>query len=128
MAPSLSEEDIDDLVYLARAGEDAELTEMLQELATRDAATPADILIAAREDQSKATCLHMAAANGHASKLSQFQVQVSCFSVVQPVALGNGVARHASTVRCRKAIYQTLPCHRELRVPPRTPPLSSNQS
>ncbi|KAI1115581.1 ankyrin [Nemania sp. NC0429] len=66
MAPSLSEEEIDDLVYLARAGEDAELTEMLQELATRDAATPADILLAAREDQSKATCLHMAAANGHA--------------------------------------------------------------
>ncbi|KAI1199192.1 ankyrin [Nemania serpens] len=70
MAPSLSEEEIDDLVYLARAGEDAELTELLQELATRDAATPADILVAAREDQSKATCLHMAAANGHAKTVT----------------------------------------------------------
>ncbi|KAI1819003.1 ankyrin [Xylaria intraflava] len=66
MAPKLSEEEIDDLIYLARAGEDTELTEMLQELAARDAATPADVLTAAREEQGKATCLHMAAANGHA--------------------------------------------------------------
>ncbi|KAI0868689.1 ankyrin [Hypoxylon argillaceum] len=70
MAPRLSEEEIDDLVYLARAGEDADLTEMLQELATRDVATPADILTAAREEQSKATCLHMAAANGHAKTVT----------------------------------------------------------
>ncbi|KAJ8127986.1 hypothetical protein O1611_g5650 [Lasiodiplodia mahajangana] len=72
MAPRLSEEEIDDLIYFARAGEDADLIDMLQELSTRDAVTPADILIAAREDQSKATCLHMAAANGHASELAQF--------------------------------------------------------
>ncbi|KAI0115584.1 ankyrin [Nemania sp. FL0031] len=70
MAPRLSEEEIDDLVYLARAGEDAELTEMLQELSTREATTPADILTAAREEQSKATCLHMAAANGHAKTVT----------------------------------------------------------
>jgi uncharacterized protein len=73
MAPSLSEEEIDDLVYIARAGDDSDLTQMLQELATRDAASPADILTAAREEQGKATCLHMAAANGHASKFVQFQ-------------------------------------------------------
>ncbi|KAI1123805.1 ankyrin [Nemania abortiva] len=70
MAPTLCEEEIDDLIYLARAGEDTDLVEMLQELATRDAATPADILIAAREEQSKATCLHMAAANGHAKTVT----------------------------------------------------------
>ncbi|KAI0465956.1 ankyrin [Xylaria cf. heliscus] len=70
MAPSLSEEEIDDLVYLARVGEDADLTEMLQELAVRDAATPADILTVAREEQGKATCLHMAAANGHAKTVT----------------------------------------------------------
>ncbi|KAI0968738.1 ankyrin repeat-containing domain protein [Xylaria arbuscula] len=70
MAPSLSEEEIDDLVYLARAGEDAELTELLQELATRATATIADILAAAREELSKATCLHMAAANGHAKTVT----------------------------------------------------------
>ncbi|KAI1751560.1 ankyrin [Xylaria castorea] len=65
MAPSLSEEEIDDLIYLARVGEDTDITKMLQELAVRDAATLADILTAAREEQGKATCLHMAAANGH---------------------------------------------------------------
>jgi hypothetical protein len=68
MAPRLSEEEIDDLVYLARAGEDADLTEMLRDLAARDATTPAEILATARDDQGKVTCLHMAAANGHASK------------------------------------------------------------
>ncbi|KAI1360134.1 ankyrin repeat-containing domain protein [Xylaria arbuscula] len=70
MAPSLSEEEIDDLVYLARAGEDTDLTQMLQELATRESAIAADILIAAREEQTKATCLHMAAANGHAKTVT----------------------------------------------------------
>lgn len=74
MSPNLSENEIDDLIYLARAGEDADLTEMLQELVAReDSTTPMDILTAAREDQSKATCLHMAAANGHASKSYSIQ-------------------------------------------------------
>ncbi|KAI1313239.1 ankyrin repeat-containing domain protein [Xylaria venustula] len=70
MAPSLSEEEIDDLIYLARAGEDTELAELLQEFATRATATIADVLAAAREEQSKATCLHMAAANGHAKTVT----------------------------------------------------------
>ncbi|KAI0141604.1 ankyrin [Xylariaceae sp. FL1272] len=70
MAPNLSEEEIDDLVYLARAGEDAELDDMLRELSARDSATPADILAAARDEQGKATCLHMAAANGHAKTVT----------------------------------------------------------
>ena len=65
----LSEDEIDDLVYLARAGDDAELTGMLSEIAAREGAgvAAADVLEAARDD-SGATCLHMAAANGHASE------------------------------------------------------------
>ncbi|KAI1263534.1 ankyrin [Xylariaceae sp. FL1019] len=70
MAPNLSEEEIDDLVYLARAGEDAELDAMLRELSARDSATPAEILAAARDEPGKATCLHMAAANGHAKTVT----------------------------------------------------------
>ncbi|KAI0396770.1 ankyrin [Xylariaceae sp. FL0594] len=70
MAPNLSEDEIDDLVYLARAGEDADLSEMLQSLSARDAATPSEILVAAREEPGKATCLHMAAANGHAKTVT----------------------------------------------------------
>ncbi|KAI1099571.1 ankyrin [Jackrogersella minutella] len=63
--PRLSEDEIDDLIYLARTGDDAELTGTVQELANRESATHSEILLAARDD-SKATCLHMAAANGHA--------------------------------------------------------------
>ncbi|KAI1760195.1 ankyrin [Hypoxylon sp. FL1150] len=69
MAPKLSEDEIDDLVYLARTGDDAELTGMLQELVARENATPAEILAAAKDD-GKATCLHMAAANGHAKTVT----------------------------------------------------------
>ncbi|KAI1455197.1 ankyrin [Annulohypoxylon moriforme] len=69
MAPKLSEEEIDDLIYLARANDDGELAEMVQELASREATTCAEILEAAR-DESKATCLHMAAANGHAKTVT----------------------------------------------------------
>jgi uncharacterized protein len=67
MAPHLSAEEIDDLIYLARAGEDVELTAMLKELAERENVTVAEVLETAR-DEGKATCLHMAAANGHSSK------------------------------------------------------------
>ncbi|KAI0157960.1 ankyrin [Hypoxylon sp. FL1284] len=69
MAPNLSEDEIDDLVYLARTGDDAELAGMLQQLAARENTTPAEILEAARDD-GKATCLHMAAANGHAKTVT----------------------------------------------------------
>ncbi|KAI1481792.1 ankyrin [Daldinia eschscholtzii] len=69
MVPKLSEEEIDDLIYLARTGDDAELTGMVQELADREGATRAEIIAAARDD-SKATCLHMAAANGHAKTVT----------------------------------------------------------
>jgi hypothetical protein len=68
MAPKLSGDEIDDLIYLARAGEDAELTQLLKELAEREKVTVAEVLQAAKDD-GKATCLHMAAANGHSSKL-----------------------------------------------------------
>ncbi|KAI1505787.1 ankyrin repeat-containing domain protein [Biscogniauxia marginata] len=64
MAPNLSENEIDDLIYLARAGDDADLTEMIREISSRDNVTPAEVLAAARDD-GNATCLHMAAANGH---------------------------------------------------------------
>lgn len=67
--PKLSEDEIDDLVYLARAGEDSELADMLAEIVAREGAgaTKADVLEAARDDGG-ATCLHMAAANGHSSE------------------------------------------------------------
>lgn len=70
--PVLSEEEIDDLIYFARAGEDADLSQVLKELAAREDVSISSILEAAK-DEGKATCLHMAAANGHSSKSSYFE-------------------------------------------------------
>lgn len=73
MAPQLSEDEIDDLLYAARVGDKDELTSLLSSLAEREKVTPADILMSAK-DEGKSTCLHMAAGNGHAGKLS-FRLQ-----------------------------------------------------
>lgn len=64
MAPKLSEDDIDDLIYFARAGEVADLNESLATLSSREGVSPAEIITAAR-DGGKSTCLHMATGNGH---------------------------------------------------------------
>ncbi|KAI3392716.1 hypothetical protein diail_5273 [Diaporthe ilicicola] len=64
MAPRLSEDDIDDVIYFARAGEVADLNESLSTLSTREGVSPAEIIIAAK-DEGKSTCLHMATGNGH---------------------------------------------------------------
>lgn len=64
MAPKLSEDDIDDLIYFARAGEVADLNESLATLSSRENVSPAEVIIAAR-DEGKSTCLHMATGNGN---------------------------------------------------------------
>lgn len=64
MAPQLSEDEIDDLIYCARAGEDAELMETVNALAEREKVAPAVILMAGK-DQRQSTVLHMATGNGH---------------------------------------------------------------
>ncbi|KAG6356354.1 hypothetical protein INS49_015742 [Diaporthe citri] len=64
MAPKLSEDDIDDLIYFARAGEVADLNESLATLSSREGVSPAEIITAAK-DEGKSTCLHMATGNGN---------------------------------------------------------------
>ncbi|KAH6640995.1 ankyrin-repeat-containing protein [Chaetomium tenue] len=64
MAPQLSEDEIDDLLYAARTGDNDELTTLLSSLAEREKVSPADILTSAK-DEGKSTCLHMATGNGH---------------------------------------------------------------
>lgn len=64
MAPTLSEDEIDDLVYFARAGETADLNETLIALAARESVSSAEILATAK-DAGKSTCLHMATGNGN---------------------------------------------------------------
>lgn len=69
MAPQLSEDEVDDLIYLARTGDNDELQSLLTTIAEREKVSPAEVLIAAK-DEGKSTCLHMAAANGHSGKKS----------------------------------------------------------
>lgn len=64
MAPQISEDEIDDLVYFARVGETADLTELLTSLAEREKVALAVILMAAK-DNGQSTALHMATGNGH---------------------------------------------------------------
>lgn len=75
---SLSEEQIDDLLYLARANESSEL---LSELAVIKEAhmaaegtltSEAGILLAAVDPETGNNVLHMAAANGHTGKIAFF--------------------------------------------------------
>ncbi|KAK0652558.1 ankyrin repeat-containing domain protein [Cercophora newfieldiana] len=69
MAPQLSEDEVDDLIYSARTGEKDDLTTFLTALAEREKTSPAEILSCAK-DEGKSTCLHMAAANGHLETVS----------------------------------------------------------
>lgn len=71
MAPQLSEDEIDDLIYFSRAGENDELVETLTALADREKVTPAEILVAARDESNKSTTLHMATGNGHLGMASR---------------------------------------------------------
>jgi hypothetical protein len=65
MAPKLSEEEIDDLLYFARTGDKAEFNALKDELCKRESVREGQLLEAAREEESGNGILHMAAANGH---------------------------------------------------------------
>ena len=62
---SLTTDQIDDLLYLARLGETSDLTTAVDLLAKTLSTTPATILAAAVDRDSGNGLLHMAAANGH---------------------------------------------------------------
>lgn len=63
-APSLNEDAIDDLIYLARANELSELTSTITSLAASHNCTAAEILSAAVDSASGNSLLHYPAANG----------------------------------------------------------------
>ena len=62
---SLEEDAIDEILYLARANEAAELTSYLSELSAQTKRSSADLVAAAIDPYSKNGALHYAAANGH---------------------------------------------------------------
>ncbi len=68
MAPKISEEEIDDLIYFSRSGEKEEFFPLLSSLADREKLSQAEILSSAK-DQGQSTCLHMATGNGHLGEI-----------------------------------------------------------
>ena len=63
---TLTEDEVDDLIYFARAGETADLATTLTELVTKAGADTAPLaILATAVDAGKNTPLHMAAGNGH---------------------------------------------------------------
>lgn len=70
--PQLSEDEVDDLIYFSRAGEEQDLSETLSALVSK--ATGGDTalaILASARDEGKNTCLHMAAGNGHEGSSQQ---------------------------------------------------------
>lgn len=68
MAPNLSEDETDDLLYLARVGEKEEFIALTNELGNREKCTIVNLLEVVRDETSGNGVLHMAAANGHDGK------------------------------------------------------------
>jgi len=64
MATQLAEDEIDDLMYFSRAGEEKDLETFISQLSTQKA-VPAAVILSGAKDEGKNTCLHMATGNGH---------------------------------------------------------------
>ncbi|KAF2734617.1 ankyrin [Polyplosphaeria fusca] len=62
---TLDEDAIDEILYLARVNDTAELDKYLSELSTQTKHAKADLVAAAVDPYSNNTALHYAAANGH---------------------------------------------------------------
>src|SRR5579871_2274139 len=62
---TLTEEEIDDILYIARANELPEFTPYLTSLSQKYSTTPHAILISSTDSETQNTPLHYAAANGH---------------------------------------------------------------
>lgn len=65
---TLSEDSIDDILYYARAGETDSLLETLAQLKSELGVSEEDILLAAIDENTGNSALHMSAANGHTGK------------------------------------------------------------
>jgi len=97
MAPKLTEDEIDDLIYFARAGEDTDLEATLNELAEREKATPAEILTAAKDESNKSTTLHMAAGNGHLETVRKLVTHFDARPKEEKQAFLDDVNEHGNT-------------------------------
>src|SRR4051812_21159126 len=64
--PTLTEDEIDDLLYFSRTAELSDLSSTITALSSTHNRYALEIIGAAIDPYSGNTCLHMAAANGHA--------------------------------------------------------------
>lgn len=64
----LPEDSIDDILYYARAGESDDLLEVLGQLKSQLGLSEEAILLAALDENTGNSALHMSAANGHAGR------------------------------------------------------------
>ncbi|KAF1969391.1 ankyrin repeat-containing protein YAR1 [Bimuria novae-zelandiae CBS 107.79] len=65
----MDDDAVDEILYLARANEPAELSAYLTDLSAQVQQSKAELVAAAADPYSKNTALHYAAANGHASDI-----------------------------------------------------------
>lgn len=70
--PSLSADEIDDLLYLARINAAQDLTASLETIAKFQQASPSDIMTATVDPESGNSLLHMASANGCMGMISYY--------------------------------------------------------
>lgn len=68
MSATLSEDEIDDLLYFARTGDKQEFDVLKDELCRREKVDVVGLLEVAKDEGSGNGVLHMAAANGHAGE------------------------------------------------------------
>jgi len=73
----LTEDNIDDILYCARANEPTELSSLLSSLCSQHSCSQAAILLSAVDSVSGNTVIHYAAANGHDAILTLFANAVS---------------------------------------------------
>lgn len=69
MPPSLSQDEIDDLLYFARTDDLPEFNALAEELCKRENVSLSELLPVVKDEYSGNGPLHMAAANGHTSML-----------------------------------------------------------
>ena len=68
MAPNLSEDEIDDLIYFARTGDTEDLNTSKAAICKRENVSVLELLEVVKDEKSGNGVMHMAAANGHHSK------------------------------------------------------------
>ncbi|KAF2096207.1 hypothetical protein NA57DRAFT_78975 [Rhizodiscina lignyota] len=73
LAVSLTEDEIDDILYLSRAGEAAELQEFLNDLSKKYNVSQADVICNAADAESGNNAVHYTSANGHIDILNLFK-------------------------------------------------------